>query len=134
MFTKLVNRSDDYITELGSHMTVAMVAPLMRSAVGLNVSFSLVLTHKEKKPKFIADICHRRHHRWWCTSLCPFFHRKAKCWPIFAFFAYFCLFCLFCYEFMHFLVFFYRAKQCGGVGKLTNIMYAQVTFFWLEAF
>ena len=37
--------------------------------------------------------------------------------------AYFGPFWLFCHKVMHFLVSFYRPKQCGGVSKLTNLRY-----------
>ena len=53
---------------------------------------------------YIADICHNRHNRQWCTfsSRVSFLHRERKI------LAYFGQFWLFCCEFMHFLVYFYR--------------------------
>ena len=67
----------------------------------------------------IADICHNRHNWRWCLFFkpVPFFVERTRnfgqSWPIH----------VSCCEFTHFLVYFYRAKLCSRVPKLTNIRY-----------
>ena len=51
-------------------------------------------------------------------SRCPFLHREREM------LAYVGQFWLFCFECTHLLVYFCRAKLCGGAPKLTNIRYA----------
>ena len=72
-----------------------------------------MVTTRHSKYSRMAIISYHRHHWWWCTFFkrVTFFAQRAQ------------NFGQFCCEFSHFFVHFYRAWKCGGVPKLTNIMY-----------